>query len=310
MLTELQKRAAQAIINVFETGDAQGDYGKVTLMKGDPGHLTYGRSQTTLSSGNLYLLIKAYCDAEDAEFAESLSHYLPRLIRRDTTLDGETTLHSILRKAGNDPIMQDVQDAFFDRAYWNPSVTAADNLGIVTTLGTAVVYDSMVHGSWRLMRDKTLTDCGTVAALGERQWIAKYINVRRNWLATHKTLILRKTVYRMDALFDLVQASNWDLSLPFYVRGVRVDEGALKPVILRVSAQQEDERILFLQKPYMRGEDVREVQNALITRGYALKVDSVFGEKTDKAVEEFQKKTGLTADGVVGPVTKAALGLL
>ena len=53
MLTELQKRAAQAIINVFETGDAQGDYGKVTLMKGDPGHLTYGRSQTTLSSGNL-----------------------------------------------------------------------------------------------------------------------------------------------------------------------------------------------------------------------------------------------------------------
>lgn len=28
-------------------------------MPGDTGHLTYGRAQTTLASGNLYLLLKA-----------------------------------------------------------------------------------------------------------------------------------------------------------------------------------------------------------------------------------------------------------
>jgi chitosanase len=47
MLTDLQTRAAQAIVNVFETGTPRGDYGRVTLLAGDTGHLTYGRSQTT-----------------------------------------------------------------------------------------------------------------------------------------------------------------------------------------------------------------------------------------------------------------------
>lgn len=41
MLTEKQKKAAQAIVNIFETGKVEGDYGKVTLLSGDPGHLTY-----------------------------------------------------------------------------------------------------------------------------------------------------------------------------------------------------------------------------------------------------------------------------
>jgi chitosanase len=69
MLSDLQKAAAQAIVNVFETGKTLGDYARVTLLSGDPGHLTYGRSQTTLGSGNLYLLIKAYCDMPGAAWA-------------------------------------------------------------------------------------------------------------------------------------------------------------------------------------------------------------------------------------------------
>jgi chitosanase len=55
MLTELQKKTAKAIVNIFETGRPLGDYSKVTLLQGDTGHLTYGRSQTTLASDNLYL---------------------------------------------------------------------------------------------------------------------------------------------------------------------------------------------------------------------------------------------------------------
>ncbi len=309
MLTELQKRAAQAIVNIFETSEPQGNYGQVTLMKGDSGHLTYGRSQTTLTSGNLYLLIKAYCDAADADFAGTLEHYLSRMLRKDTTLDNDTALRALLTKAGDDPVMQDVQDQFFDRVYWEPSLVAAEGLGIVTALGVAVVYDSIVHGSWRAMRDKTLTDYGTVKQLGERNWIAQYVGVRRHWLANHKTPILRKTVYRMDALFDLVQQSYWDLNLPFHVRGIRVDEGALKPVLPRASAQ-EDERVLFLQTPNLRGDDVKEIQEALIKKGYQLKIDSIFGEKTETVVKQFQGRAKLKADGIVGPATRAALGLL
>ena len=68
MLTDLQKGAVQAIVNIFETGAPLGDYASVTLLKGDTGHLTYGRSQTTLASGNLYLLIKDYVDTDGAAF--------------------------------------------------------------------------------------------------------------------------------------------------------------------------------------------------------------------------------------------------
>ncbi|MCI0508166.1 MAG: hypothetical protein L0Z73_18980 [Gammaproteobacteria bacterium] len=72
MVTQLQKLTAQAIVNIFETGKVRGDYGKVTLLRGDPGHLTYGRSQTTLASGNLYLLIKDYCGQAEASYGGAL----------------------------------------------------------------------------------------------------------------------------------------------------------------------------------------------------------------------------------------------
>ena len=64
-LAPLQKAAAQAIVNIFETGSVRGDYGEVTLIPGDSGQLTYGRSQTTLASGNLFLLIQDYCGHAD-----------------------------------------------------------------------------------------------------------------------------------------------------------------------------------------------------------------------------------------------------
>jgi chitosanase len=60
MLKELHKKFTRAIVNIFLTGRVHGEYGQVTLLPGDSGHLTYGCSQTSLASGNLFLLIKAY----------------------------------------------------------------------------------------------------------------------------------------------------------------------------------------------------------------------------------------------------------
>jgi hypothetical protein len=78
-VNDRQRRTAQAIVNIFETGRAVGDYGAVTFLRGDPGHLTYGRSQTTLASGNLFLLVLAYCERPDAEgeIAGTLRRFLP-----------------------------------------------------------------------------------------------------------------------------------------------------------------------------------------------------------------------------------------
>lgn len=58
-----------------------------------------------------------------------------------------------------------------------------------------------------------------------------------------------------------------------------------------------------------RGSDVYLLQRKLKEWGYYEgRIDGVFGNKTRKAVIEFQRKNGLRVDGLVGPETWAALG--
>ncbi len=59
-----------------------------------------------------------------------------------------------------------------------------------------------------------------------------------------------------------------------------------------------------------KGGEVKEVQRRLKQWGYYTgSVDGIFGSNTKKAVIAFQKKNGLTADGIVGKSTYAALGM-
>ena len=60
-----------------------------------------------------------------------------------------------------------------------------------------------------------------------------------------------------------------------------------------------------------RGEDVKTVQQKLKRWGYySGSVDGIYGPATKKAVEYFQRKNGLTADGIVGRKTFEALGMM
>ena len=69
-------------------------------------------------------------------------------------------------------------------------------------------------------------------------------------------------------------------------------------------------RVLKLQNPYMRGDDVKELQQALYEQGCDPgQIDGVFGKKTERAVKRFQKACGLKADGIAGKRTMFALGL-
>src|SRR3954469_11268250 len=89
-------RTIQAIVNLFETSQVRGDYGQVTLLHGDTGHLTFGRSQTTLGSGGLHDLVDRYCGNPGARFARRLAPWLPAMKARDVTLDTDAKLHNIL----------------------------------------------------------------------------------------------------------------------------------------------------------------------------------------------------------------------
>lgn len=59
-----------------------------------------------------------------------------------------------------------------------------------------------------------------------------------------------------------------------------------------------------------RGEAVEELQALLNAKyGFDLEIDGNFGKATENAVKDFQRKNGLTADGVVGKKTWKSLGI-
>lgn len=59
-----------------------------------------------------------------------------------------------------------------------------------------------------------------------------------------------------------------------------------------------------------KGSKVREVQTKLKNWGYYKgNIDGIFGSGTQNAVRQFQRKNGLTVDGIVGKKTAAAMGI-
>lgn len=65
-----------------------------------------------------------------------------------------------------------------------------------------------------------------------------------------------------------------------------------------------------LSKTGSRGEEVRQIQQKLSNWGYySGKVDGIYGIETKNAVVRFQRKNGLTSDGIAGPATLRAMGL-
>ncbi len=99
----------------------------------------------------------------------------------------------------------------------------------------------------------------------------------------------------------------WEKLLPkgvWVVRRVRLSLLAMLCVLLALSTA--NAAVGFGDT----GENVRRVQQKLVQYGYATgPVDGVFGQDTLNAVTRFQKKNGLTPDGVVGEQTAAALGI-
>ncbi|HTV71183.1 MAG TPA: peptidoglycan-binding domain-containing protein [Rhizobiaceae bacterium] len=94
-----------------------------------------------------------------------------------------------------------------------------------------------------------------------------------------------------DHLAD--DGAKWDLS------GLSVaKKDAAKPV------KEPENPVLSLGA---KGPSVERLQKALSAAGAKITADSDFGPKTKAAVIAFQKKNGLTADGVVGPYTWDAL---
>jgi len=68
------------------------------------------------------------------------------------------------------------------------------------------------------------------------------------------------------------------------------------------------DRLLYLTRPMLRGEDIAELQRSLGALGFNTgKVDGIFGPDTQNAVGRFQRNSGLVVDAIFGPNCMTAL---
>lgn len=66
-----------------------------------------------------------------------------------------------------------------------------------------------------------------------------------------------------------------------------------------------------LSKYGSRGSEVTQIQTKLKRWGYYTgNIDGIYGTQTQNAVKYFQRKNGLTVDGIAGPATLKAMGIM
>ncbi|MNH25690.1 putative peptidoglycan binding domain protein [compost metagenome] len=162
-----------------------------------------------------------------------------------------------------------------------------------------MVYDSTVHGSWSLIRDRVTSNTGSLATVGERTWIEAYVESREDWLAGHDNPVLHATVYRTQAFRRLIDLGHWGLELPLVVRGLEISTATLNALPPGCyDGPQPGSRQLALHTPMARGLDVRLVQLGLSALGADIKADGLFGQTSAARLKDYQKANGLPANGV------------
>ncbi len=78
--------------------------------------------------------------------------------------------------------------------------------------------------------------------------------------------------------------------------------------VLLISLSQQADAVAYKQGS--SGSTVTKIQQKLRDAGYySYTVDGIYGSRTTAAVKRFQKANGLTADGICGEKTLAALGI-
>jgi chitosanase len=240
MITAEQYRIIDRWISAVETGNPDGDYGKVTVLNDGPGgvrQITFGKHQTTEAGGNLIALILlmrasssfGYLNRDQikvlSEFVNSDSYCWASLAHPDEI----DCLASALTTLGLKT--PEIQDEFFQKKYWFPACRWAEKNGFKSPLAHLVIYDSFIQsGGILMLLRKRFPEPVPVNGGHEYRWLDQYVTTRHQWLKhwgngrDPKSVTLRKTVYRTAGLISLLHPIDpWLTSRPIRVNGIRVD---------------------------------------------------------------------------------------
>lgn len=216
------KDKIQKIINVFETGSIVTNYSSVFVFADGPNsirQITLARGFTEF--GNLKAVVERYA-AANGVYSSQFKSYVGR-IGKQPSLNGNKLFTDLLKKAGECPVMRQIQDDVFDERYWIPANKFFKDNGFKENLSLLVIFDSYLHsGSILGFLRKRFSERPPSGGGSEKKWIEQYVNTRHNWLATHSRTILRGTVYRTNCFKQQIASGNWDLTQPVRANGTLV----------------------------------------------------------------------------------------
>jgi chitosanase len=228
-ITTTQKTKVLQVVNVFETGTINGNYGGLTLFFDGPAgadgkpikQITYGRSQTT-EFGNLKTLLQQYI-ANNGLFANAINPFLGKM-GKQPSLCTELVLLKALKDSGKlDPIMKTTQDSFFDQKYYQPAFNWFAGMKFTLPLSLLVIYDSHIQsGTIRPEIREMFSEKVPKNGGDEKTWIKQYVNARHTWLTKSPKPVVRQTIYRTQCFKNIIAKNNWDLSLPVNANGTIV----------------------------------------------------------------------------------------
>ena len=295
------KLKALAIVRIFETSKPFGDYEAVAVLNDGAG-VSYGAYQFTHRSGSLYDVVVNYLGRGGIAGRTILVEKLPILQDKSAkainVLSHDVDLKAALRMAGRTDEMHEAQHQVALTRYLKPAIEACEGSNFILPLSLAVVYDSINHGSYGMIRDRvTIKREVYVSDIAfERAWITQYVGARDFWLESVPRLA--PTDYRTDFFLAQIARKNWDLDLPVNVHGHTLTEneiGAVGTVRIRPEAAVSETPAESLPSSHkqVNGENNKQPQ----TPPTVLPVDARPADETEhfsigEAVESFDKVFG------------------
>lgn len=200
------------VLTIAEQGTRTIPYSKVEVMADGPN----GKNQITLSigftefGGNLKKVVGRYCD-KGGVLADKFTSYYPTI--GSTPMASNNYFKQLLRDAGKEQLMQQVQEDSFEEFYLGPAFRFCKVNNMELPLSFLVVADSYLHSGSvpDFLRKRFPASLPAKTLEGEKQWVREYTNVRHDWLATHSSQLLRNTIYRTNYYKAVIKDEDWQL---------------------------------------------------------------------------------------------------
>ena len=218
MLTASVENKIIQILSCFETGRKEVKYDAVYVYNDGKNR----RRQVTLSygftedGGNLYKMLQFY-EISNGKYSDQLLPYLPKI--GTGVLHSSESFKTLLKEvAQKDDFFNACQDFAFRALYLKKGCDKAEEYGVKSNLGIAVIIDSVLHGSLEYVAN-LFPEARPSRGGNEKIFIKAYCEARQKWL-TSKGVPLSNTIYRPIAFLDAISKGNWDLGQPFLANGV------------------------------------------------------------------------------------------